>query len=99
MTTTLKPGDFVICVRMQVTWEANPNSLFPSQRESQSDWTLARVYIAHPYASSNDDKRRAEMGGIRWCQANEFSEKDHGLTWCLDDPEEIAALKVVLGLS
>jgi hypothetical protein len=91
--TTLKPGDFVM--RVHTSWKRQSASVYSDYSPVH---TFERVYIAHPWASSNDDKRRAEMA-VPWCQANEFPEKDHGLTWCLDDPEEIAALEVVLGLS
>lgn len=91
---SLKPGDFVLRVRLEgkSVWDPTTNL-----HGLQTTTTLERVYIRQPWGSVNDDKRKAEMG-IPWCLAGDFSESERGLTWCLDDPEEVAALKVVLGL-
>lgn len=82
---------------MNTRWEgdATPHTAYVGGWKTVVD--LERVYIRQPWGSADDDKRQRAMG-IPWCSASEFAEKDRGLAWCLDDPEEVAALKVVLGL-
>lgn len=94
---SLKPGDFVLRVRVQTQWEGGGTPHTGRFGGWKNVIDLERVYIRQPWGSVNDDKRKAEMG-VPWCLAGDFSESERGLTWCLDDPEEIAALKVVLGL-
>lgn len=87
----IKPGDFVWYLTTRAVDQVHDEIIF----------NLARAYICHPYMSRNDEERKramADEGIARWLTAAYFSEHDRLKTWCLDEPEELAAFKAALAL-